>query len=85
MQIQFFRTDGVNEALLNAVRRLCGQQAQEFLAENPAGNGLLKWIEENLHTELGRAVCRRSYADKRGGEGGRYQDQPGLTLPTVDQ
>jgi dCTP deaminase len=28
----------------------------------------------------GEQVCRRSYADKRG----KYQDQPGLTLPKVD-
>ena len=28
----------------------------------------------------GEEVCKRSYADKRG----KYQDQPGLTLPKVD-
>jgi dCTP deaminase len=28
----------------------------------------------------GEEVCRQSYADKRG----KYQDQPGLTLPKVD-
>ena len=28
----------------------------------------------------GEEVCRRSYADKKG----KYQDQPGLTLPKVD-
>ena len=75
MQVLFFRTDGVTEALLNAVRRIVDWE----YPQNDPSLGMLA-IEELLHKELPRGMCRTSYADKKG----RYQNQKGLTLPFVE-
>lgn len=88
-QLLFLRTDGHYEALLNAVRRLCGnafQQAFHTLGREvpESGTGDLSkeigMIEMLLHQELGNGTCRISYADKRG----KYQEQKGMTNPKVD-
>jgi dCTP deaminase len=91
MQILFLRTDGHSEAVLNAVRRLCGQKVQQdlhspFTGDDNVGHlsvGDLSMefgtIEQLLHRELAEGTCRVSYADKAG----IYQNQPGLTDPRV--
>lgn len=79
-QMILIRTDGVTESLARMVRQLAafdptpgvakvmGQDLQSWIG----GYGLNVWHDHN-------ATCRVSYEDKRG----RYQDQSGLTLPTV--
>lgn len=65
MQCMFFRTDGVQEAVVNTVHALAAR----------AGGGL----KESFGERIDQAMCRVSYADKKG----RYQGQTGLTLPTA--
>lgn len=79
MQVIFIRTDGHSEACLNAIRRLCGDEAREETRWF-AHHKLLTSIEELLHKDLGHGTCEKSYADKKG----KYQDQDGLTLPKVE-
>jgi len=73
LQLIFLRTDGHNEAVLNTVRRLCGQEAQsdQRIHGRPSAASLLAAAETLLHHELSRGTCRVSYADRKG----RYQDQ----------
>lgn len=82
-QVLFFRTDGHNEAVLNAARRLCGQEAQNVLegGYGPSQARNLRTIEELLYKELGKGSCRVSYDQRKG----RYQNQKGIVLPFVNQ
>lgn len=82
MQCIFLRTDGHAEALLNAVRKLCGQEVQSncSILGRPSEVNTFARIEQQLHAELGNGACKTSYADKKG----KYQNQTGLTSPKVD-
>jgi dCTP deaminase len=85
-QVLFFRSDGHSEAVLDAVRRLCSQQAQAVagyatVRGDQTFRYFLQMIEERLHEALPRGTCRVSYADRKG----RYNDQKGLTLPFVEK
>lgn len=80
MQCVFLRSDGVNESVLNAVKRLCGQTMQRGTSLGDA------WLRRELHAieklligDLPRSTCRTSYKDKKG----KYQNQTGVTLPVV--
>lgn len=73
-QCIFFRTDGHSEAILQAVMRLSSRNGKDGVMP-------IETINELLHKELANGTCRVSYADKKG----RYQNQTGLTLPSVDR
>ena len=80
-QCLFLRTDGHSEAVLNAVRRLCGTNLQQVQWSAIDSMKELVAIEQLLYTELGKGSCEKSYADKKG----KYQNQDGMTNPTVDK
>lgn len=71
MQCIFLRTDGKAEATTEALKR--------FLSPYPGSLNQTAGIE--FRDALDKANCTVSYLDKKG----KYQDQTGLTLPTVDQ
>ena len=75
MQAMFIRTDGRDEATLNAVRRLTDPA-------NAVSHGEAVWLG-HLHgllgKELSEGTCRVSYKDKKG----KYQNQEGLTPAKV--
>jgi dCTP deaminase len=76
MQVIFLRTDGVGEALLNAVRRIVSSDRP-----HPFDTTERRIIEEHLHADLGLSTCRKSYKDKAG----KYMHQKDeIVTPRID-
>lgn len=68
-QCIFFRTDGYRELATEDIKNTYNR-----LDNKPLD---IHWLKNIFHG----ATCHTSYADKKG----RYQDQTGLTLPSVDK
>lgn len=69
MQCCFFRSDGLREAVGQAVVGLTDTDID------------VSEVYARLMKDLAGGVCRESYATKRG----KYQNQPGLTIPKVTE
>jgi deoxycytidine triphosphate deaminase len=82
MQGMFFRTDGVTEALVSSLHYLADKGSA--LSSAYASPQLLEVMANTydlLRCAMEGSTCQISYADKKG----IYQDQKGLTLPTVSE
>lgn len=73
MQCLFLRSDGVLDAGIRTLDRMLNQH---FRLEEQESRAVLGRAFREL---MDRRTCRVSYADKKG----KYQDQGGLTLPSV--
>lgn len=75
MQCMFLRTDGISEATKLALNQYLDETSAR--GTNPQAARAF----DTLRIALGCANCEQSYATKKG----KYQNQAGLTAPTVDR
>jgi dCTP deaminase len=81
MQVMFLRSDGYRDLMVRVFKEWYAH-AEQMIAL--AGNNTVArgWslFRSVWDTFWGKVTCDKSYADKKG----KYQNQAGLTLPTVD-
>lgn len=78
MQTMFLRSDGIHEATGNAVRKFLDRVSREGKVSLGINAAMAYDI---FNIGMKQSTCEKSYADKKG----KYNNQTGLTVPTVDQ